>query len=98
MERNAPASVRAIQRDYAARAQASWVLTPSQYAIWLAWWQTTLLYGGAWFKASLWPTPSGRGVICRYLGSPVVAHLGQGLRSLQAELEVRGQSLDPQEP
>jgi hypothetical protein len=97
MDSIAPASARALQRDYAATAQASWVLTPAQYAAWFTWWQDTLVYGGAWFKAATWPTPRGQGVICRYQGAPVVGHLGRGVRSVQATLEVRGASLDPQE-
>lgn len=93
MERKAPASARAIQRDYAAAAVVTHVFTPAQFAIWHVWYDLALR--GGWFNAPLWPVPSGRGAVVRYTGEPVVRHLGQGLRQIEISAEVRGASLAP---
>ncbi|MEY2688232.1 MAG: hypothetical protein RL375_2430, partial [Pseudomonadota bacterium] len=94
----APASARAVQRDYAATATLSWTLDAATYAIWHAWYTLALEYGAAWFSAPAWPMPWGTGAVARFTGPVQVRHLGRGLREVSVDADIRGASDAPAEP
>jgi hypothetical protein len=96
VESTAPASTRALQRDFAGTAALSFVFSSAQYAQWLAWWKNDLVYGGAWFSAPTWPFPWGLGAVLRHASAPTVRHLGRGIRQVDVQADVRGASLPPQ--
>lgn len=98
MEGQSPASVRAVQRDYAATCALTFTLTADAYAIWHVWRTLALEDGGAWFNAPAWPMPWGRGAVVRFTGEPTVRHLALGAREVSVQADVRGASNTPAEP
>ena len=98
MDSNAPASTRALERDYRGTATVAHVFTAEQFAAWSVWRELALTQGGAWFYAARWPCPWGRGCTARYAGPATVDHLGRGLRRVEAEIEVRGATEAPARP
>lgn len=98
MAGNAPASTRALERDYRGTASVTHVFTAEQFAAWNVWREMLLAHGGAWFQASSWPFPWGRGAAVRYSGEASVEHIGRGFRRVEAQLEVRGLTEAPVRP
>jgi hypothetical protein len=71
-------------------APVRWRYNAAQMAVWLDWFETTLLDGQLWFAATL---PGRGGWItraARYAGDVSKTHLGAGLWEVSARLELRG--------
>lgn len=88
---------RSRQRDFSGGLyEATWVYSPSEMAIWRAWFQDDLLYGHRWFADEL-PLDGGFSTrVVRYVGEQRREHLAVGIYRITATLEVRGASELPQ--
>lgn len=96
-----PANVNRLRaRDYGANAQAEWIYTPAEMAIWKAWFEGVLSTQAArlrWFTARL-PGRGGASTrVVRYMGPPQRQHVGQGNWRVTANLYVRGLAVNPQQ-
>lgn len=98
MDGNTPGSTRTLERDYRGTATVSHLFTPEQFAAWNVWRELALNQGGAWFAASRWPCPWGRGCTARYVGPVSVEHVGRGIRRVESALEIRGTTEAPARP
>jgi hypothetical protein len=71
-------------------ASFTWAYSPAHMAIWLAWFEGTLLQGQRWFAISL-PGRGGNTVrVVRYLNPPQQQLLPGGDYIVTAQLELRG--------
>lgn len=89
-----PLQQRARQRDAAGMtSQYTYVYTPAQMAVWLAWYRETLLSGRRWFAADL---PGRDGMVQRIVRYTSVRQqlLGAGIYRVEATFEQRGASMD----
>lgn len=90
------AAPRARSRDRIADVEVQWFYTPAQMAVWVAWYEQTLLNGARWFAVRA-PGPGGwLQRVCRYRTATVKREpLGGGHWRVSAQLEQRGRSVPP---
>ncbi len=91
-----PREARAQARDRLARVTVTFPpMSSAQYAVFRAWWRDDLELGGRWFVAD-WPNMRGAAtLVYRFVGAPRWAFVPGGFFSISAELEIRGEGLDP---
>jgi hypothetical protein len=88
---------RARSVDRIADIEARWVYSPDEMAVWVPWYEDTLLDGTRWFAVTA-PGPGGHLVrVCRFRARTVRRErLGGGNWAVSALLEQRGRSALPQ--
>jgi hypothetical protein len=78
------------QRDRLAVQRLTFIFTFAECAVFRAWWQTDLMYGGAWFSAT-WPLPQGLlAGIRKFLHTPKWEYLPLVGWQVSVECEMRG--------
>lgn len=99
-EGKGPIEYRSIERDERQMQQLSWTLTDEQVTIFREWWETTLVFGGAWFSApDTWPSMDGRVVkVRRFTTAPQWRAMGANIWQMSIGAELRGETLLPSEP
>jgi hypothetical protein len=87
---NAPLALRALQREVVSVQRLEWVFTAAQAATFNTWWQTDLVFGGAWFVAE-WMHPLGLDALVerRFIGKLVWTHIPGGSWKVNSDCEVR---------
>ena len=91
-----PRTARALQLDESATEQISWPpMTEGEYSAFRTWWETDLVYGGAWFAAT-WPSPRGQIQLARrFFAAPdwqFIAGPEGGYWAVSATCEVSGRN------
>lgn len=84
------------QRDFLGIQRVEWLFRAAEAATFQTWWETDLLFGGAWFEAN-WPMPNGFSILTvrRFLDAPQWVAVPGGNWRVSAVTEVRGLSLLP---
>jgi hypothetical protein len=92
-----PIEYRTIERDERQIQRLGWTLNREQAAVFREWWESTLVYGGAWFAApATWPSLDGRVVkVRRFITAPQWHALGKGIQRVTISAELRGETLLP---
>jgi hypothetical protein len=90
-----PRESASFQRDFAGTQDLRFRFTADQAAVFQAWWQTTLIYGGLFFAAD-WPLPAGvMTAVRRFLSPPSWQHVANGTWDVSAKVEIRGAGVLP---
>lgn len=89
-----PRASRAIERDQRGSQQVSFLFDAAEAAVFRAWHDADLTYGGAWFAAD-WPSPQANVRVRRFIGAPQWQFVPGGLWRVSAQCEVRGRGEVP---
>lgn len=84
------------QRDRIVDVQAQWLYTPEQMAVWVPWFETTLVLGLCWWYARL-PGPGGWQLRVVHYRTETIRreHVAKGIYRISATLEQRGRFQAP---
>lgn len=91
-----PREARALARDRLARVTVTFPpMRAEAFAAFRAWWRDDLVLGSKWFVAD-WPNMQGAATkVYRFTAPPRWSFVPGGLWSITAELEIRGEGMDP---
>lgn len=91
-----PRDARALARDRLARVSVTFPpMREAAFAAFRDWWRDDLVLGSKWFVAD-WPNMQGAATkVYRFTAPPRWSFVPGGLWSITAELEIRGEGMDP---
>lgn len=94
-----PRDAAALSRDRLELERITWPpLSAAQVEELRAWWESTLAYGGRYFRAT-WPVPRGlTSCVRRLLEAPRWQFVPGGFWAISALCQVRGRGMDPTRP